>query len=93
MDFKFGSIYYVMDNHRNVKQYVSIATQNDFVLGVQFRESPKYTLLQFLSDLCEDSKEYGYAGIAIHYKGDCFSTHEEADRNEKNDKGRERTDG
>lgn len=78
MDFNFGTRYYVIDNYANIKQYVVISTVGDYVLGAQFNESPKYTLLQFLNDLCKDTAENGYAAIGIHRKNECFSTHEEA---------------
>lgn len=82
MNFNFGTIYYAVGNHKDVKRYVCIATQDDFVLGVQFKESPKYTLLNFLNDLCKDTNEFGYVGIGIHHKDKCFSTYEEAGMND-----------
>jgi hypothetical protein len=83
MDFNFGAKYYVIDNYKEVKQYTVIATQGDYVLGVQFNESPKYTLPQFLHDLCKDTAEDGFAAIGIHHKDECSSTYEEADRRSK----------
>jgi len=84
MNFNFGTIYYVVDKYKNVKQYVSIAIQGDFVVGVQFKESSKYTLLAFLDDLCKDTSEFGYAaGIGIHHKDKCFNTYAEADKSDK----------
>ena len=80
MDFNFGDKYYVIDNYDDIKQYTVIATQGDYVLGSRFNESPKYTLLQFLNDLCKDTAEDGYADIGIHRKNECFSTYEEATR-------------
>lgn len=83
MNFNFGTTYYVVDKYKNVKRYVVIATQGDFVLGVQFEETSKYTLLEFLNDLCKDTKEDGYAGIGIHHKDKCFNTYAEADKSDK----------
>ena len=83
MNFNFGTIYYTVNKYKNVKRYVCIAIQSDFVLGVQFEETSKYTLLQFLNDLCKDSKEDDCVGIAIHRKDGCFRTYEEAYRSGK----------
>lgn len=83
MNFNFGTIYYVVDKYKNAKRYIAIAAQGNFVLGVQFDETSKYTLLQFLNDLCKDTSEDGYADIGIHHKYECFSTYEEAYRSGK----------
>lgn len=79
----FGTAYYVVNEYKNVKRYVSIAIQGDFVFGVRFMESSKYTLLELLNDLCKRSKEDGYTGIRVHHKDECFNTYEEADRSSK----------
>ena len=83
MNFNFGTAYYVVNEYKNVKRYVSIAIQGDFVFGVRFMESSKYTLLELLNDLCKRSKEDGYTGIRLHHKDECFNTYEEAARSIK----------